>query len=73
MASDAQRKTCVARQYRHHTLPVRIEDQGIFDAIMTMIAGVESAKARDHWKALGLQSRNTHVMWRYQALGQRNR
>ena len=45
-------KRAFARQYSHHALPVHIEDQCIFDAITTMIAWVESAKVRDHWKAL---------------------
>ena len=45
-------KRAFARQYSHNTLPVHIEDQCIFDAITTMIAWVESAKTRDHWKAL---------------------
>jgi transposase len=47
-----KKKRAFARQYSHHTLPVHIEDQCMFDAVTTMITWVESAKARDHWKAL---------------------
>ena len=45
-------KRAFARQHSHHALPVHIEDQCMFDAVTTIITWVESAKARDHWKAL---------------------
>ncbi|MCL4495101.1 MAG: transposase [Firmicutes bacterium] len=44
-------KRVFAREYSHHTLPIHLEDLCLFDAVATLIAFVESAKARHHWKA----------------------
>jgi hypothetical protein len=50
--SSKNAKRDFARLFSHHTLPVHIEDQCMFDAVTTLKSWVESAKARDHWKAL---------------------
>ena len=44
-------KRLFARQYSHHTLPIHVEDQCFFDAVATLVAWVESAKALNHWKS----------------------
>ena len=44
-------KRLFARQHSHHTLPIHVEDQCFFDAVATMVAWVESAKALNHWKS----------------------
>ncbi len=44
-------KRLLARQDSHHTLPIHVEDQCFFDAVATMVAWGESAKALNHWKS----------------------
>jgi len=55
-----------ARQYSHHTLPIHIEDQCFFDAVATMVAWLESAKALNHWKSqVFAHTEDEHVRIRY--------
>ncbi len=44
-------KRAFGRKFSHHTLPVHIENECLFDAIYTMISWLEIAKKRSSWKS----------------------